>query len=94
VTFIVTGSGPAQVTYGPSGSDLSGSVPMDVTQPLRDPIFYAVNAQLQGSGTVTCVIKVDGRVISSASANGGYNLASCEIGQNPLTGQWQNDNNG
>jgi hypothetical protein len=48
--------------------------------------------QLQGSGSVQCEIKVDGKVISQASANGGFNIASCEIDQNPLTNQWENKN--
>ena len=93
VTYIVSGD-YAQVTYGPAGSDDQGSVPMNVTQPLGDPIYYAINAQLQGGGTVSCEIEVDGQVISQASASGGYNIASCEISQDPITGDWQNTNDG
>lgn len=93
VTYDVTGS-PADVTYGPAGSDLSGSVPMHVTKPLGSPAYYAVSAQLQGGGTVSCEIKVDGTVISSATASGGYNIASCEISQDPLSGNWQDTNAG
>ena len=84
----------AQVTYGPSGTDDSGNVPMSVTQPLGDPSYYAINAQLQGGGTVSCSIEVNGVAISTGSASGGYNIATCEIGQDPVTGACQNDNDG
>ena len=56
------------------------------------PIYYAISAQLQGGGDVSCKIEVDGHVISSGQATGGYNIAQCEIGQDPITGDWQNDN--
>jgi hypothetical protein len=93
VTYIVTGSA-ADVTYGPSGSNLTGSVPLNQTAdiPSDPPLYYAVQAQLQGGGTVTCEIEVDGTVISSSTATGGYNIAQCEIGQNAFTGNWENDN--
>jgi hypothetical protein len=91
VEFIVSGS-PADVTYGPSGSSLSGSVPLGVTAPIPSPApaYYAVTAQLQGSGAVSCEIKVDGEVISAATATGGYHIAICEISQGP-SGDWVND---
>jgi len=92
VTYVVTGTPGADVTYGPSGSDLNGSVPMSVSAPLRSPSYYAINAQLQGAGEVTCKLKVDGVTISRATAAGGYNIAGCEIGQNPTTGSWEDDN--
>jgi hypothetical protein len=91
VTYEVTGS-PADVTYGPAGTELSGTVPMSVSKPLGTPIYYAVSAQLQGSGTVSCKIKVDGKVISASTASGGYNIAQCEISQDPLSGAWQDTN--
>ena len=92
ITYVVTGTSGADVTYGPSGSNSSGSVPMSVTQPLGNPSYYAINAQLQGYGEVSCELEVDGVAISSASASGGYNIAGCEIGQDPTTGSWENDN--
>ncbi|MGH3273651.1 MAG: hypothetical protein ACRDNZ_04910, partial [Streptosporangiaceae bacterium] len=91
VTYVVRGSS-AQVTYGPAGSDLSGSVPMRQTAPLHDVSYYAISAQLQGGGEVSCQILVDGKVISQGTATGGYNIASCEISQDPLTDAWQSDN--
>jgi hypothetical protein len=91
VTYIVNGS-PADVTYGPAGTDLSGTVPLDVTAHLGSPSYYAINAQLQGGGQVSCVIKVNGKALSRATASGSYNIADCEISQNPLTGQWEDTN--
>lgn len=91
VTYVVTGSA-ANVTYGPAGTDLSGTVPMSVIKPLGTPIYYSISAQLQGSGTVSCTIKVDGKAISSSTASGGYNIATCEISPDPLSGQWSDTN--
>jgi hypothetical protein len=94
VTYVVRGTSGAQVTYGPSGSDFNGNVPMHVTRPLGNPQFYAINAQLQGGGTVTCVIKVDGVTLSRATATGGFNIADCEISQDPITNMWEDTNTG
>lgn len=92
VTVIVTGD-QADVTYGPAGTDLSGTVPLDETAviPSDPPAYYAVTAQLQGGGTVSCEIEVDGKVISQGTAAGGYEIASCEISRDFL-GQWEDDN--
>jgi hypothetical protein len=92
VEYVVTGTPGADVTYGPAGSDFNGSVPMDVKARLGSPQYYAINAQLQGGGSVQCAIKVNGKVISSANANGGFNIADCEIDQDPFTGKWENTN--
>ena len=91
VTYIVTGS-PANVTYGPAGSDFQGSVPMDISAHLGNPAYYAITAQLNGGGSVSCAIEVAGKVISRAAATGGYNIATCEIAQNPLYGGWESAN--
>jgi hypothetical protein len=91
VTCIATGS-PANVTYRPAGSDLHGYVPMDVSAPLGNPVYYAISAQLQGGGQVTCEILVGGHVISRSTATGSYNIATCEISQDPLYGGWVNTN--
>jgi hypothetical protein len=90
VTYVVTGS-YADVTYGPTGSEDKGTIPMAVTQPLGSPRDYAISAQLQGGGSVSCQIKVDGVTISSASASGGYTIADCQINRD-ATGSWINTN--
>jgi hypothetical protein len=92
VTYIVTGTARADVSYGPSGTVLSGSVPMHVTQPLGTPLYYAINAQLQSGGSLTCEIEVDGQALAHSVAAGGYNIAQCEISQDQLDGSWQSDN--
>jgi hypothetical protein len=95
VTYVVRGTpGAAQVTYGPAGLEFSGKVPMRVIRPLRDPRYYAIDAQLLGGGTVTCVIKIDGIPVSAATATGGDNIASCKIGHDPGTRLWKNENDG
>ena len=91
VTYVVSGS-DADVTYGPDGSDDQGAVPMSITQPLGSPEYYAINAQLNGGGSVSCKIEVDGVTIASASASGGYNIADCEIDPNSASGSWENTN--
>jgi uncharacterized protein DUF732 len=87
VTYVVTGSA-AHVTYGPSGSNFEGTGPLSVSQPLGQPQFYSINAQLTGGGTVTCLLKVDGVTIVSNSASGNGNIASCQMDQN-LNGSWE-----
>jgi len=93
VTYVVRGTAAADVTYGPAGSDFTGSVGMRVTRPLGNPSYYSINAQLQGYGSVSCKILVDGIAISSSTAQGGYNIASCQIGQD-ATNSWVDENAG
>lgn len=100
VEYIVTGNAPSgdidpTVTYGPDGSDTSGAVPMDVSRPIpsNPPDYYAITVQLSDAGgNVTCEIKVNGQVIDQESAQGAYQIANCEISQDPFSGQWQNTN--
>jgi hypothetical protein len=90
ITYVVTGTATgAQVTYGPEGTDLTGHVPMRITKHLGTAMYYAIQAQLQGGGHVTVKIEINGKVISSGTADGGYNIAMAEISQDPVTGQWE-----
>lgn len=91
ITYVVSGSA-ADVTYGPSGSNLSGRVPLHVTKKLGSPAYYAISAQLQGAGHVKCEIVVKGKAISKGEASGSYNIASCEIVQDPFSGGWTDAN--
>ncbi|HEX3957966.1 MAG TPA: hypothetical protein VHZ03_15215 [Trebonia sp.] len=95
VTYVVTGS-DSDVTYGPEGSSLGGSVPMRKTAaiPAKAPGYYSIDAQLGDGGTVTCEILVNGKVISKSTASGSYNIASCEITQGLFSSQWQDANSG
>lgn len=94
VTYVVTGTGGADVQYGSAGSNSQGHVPMSVTKTLGNPIYYSITAQLQGSGHVTCKLEVNGKAISTATASGGYNIASCEMSKDLFTGDWTDTNQG
>jgi hypothetical protein len=43
---------------------------------------------------VTVKILVNGTVVSRGTASGGYNVASAEITQDPLTGRWTDTDQG
>jgi len=92
VTFVVTGASDADITYGPAGSATQGHAPMRITQPLDNPQYYSISAQLQGSGSVTCTLEIDGKPVSTASASGGYNIADCEVSKDPFSGAWTDTN--
>lgn len=67
---------------------------MKVTDKLGNPIYYALTVQLQGGGSVSWEVEVDGKVISKATASGGYNIAQCEISPDPISGGWEDTNTG
>jgi hypothetical protein len=73
---------PMASTTGPTGT-----APLSVTQPLGQPQFYSINAQLTGGGSVTCQLKIDGVTIASDSVSGSGDIASCQINQD-LNGSW------
>jgi hypothetical protein len=91
VAYQVDG-GPANVSYGPAGSSLAGSAPMRQGGPLGTPAYYYIWAQLQGDGSVSCQISVDGAVVSRAVASAAYGVAHCEIVRSLATGQWTDAN--
>jgi len=82
------------VTYGPSGPGFNGNDLMHMTRPVGNPVFYAISAQLQRGGTVTCVIKAGGVPLPTSTATGGFNIADCETGQDPTTNLRGDDNTG
>jgi hypothetical protein len=88
-TLVVTGSSGAQVTYGPPGTDLTGSVPMRKTVALGSASTYEIKAHLNGSGTLKCEILVGDTVISQATASGAFGVAVCVIFRDPLSGHWR-----
>lgn len=93
ITYRVTGSA-ADVQYGPAGSNYQAKVPLNETGRIgaRPAAYYAITAQLNGGGKVTCEILIDGTVISKSTATGGYNIADCEVMQDPFSGGWQDAN--
>jgi hypothetical protein len=60
--------------------------------PAHPAAYYSIDAQLSGGGSVTCEILVSGKVISKSTATGSYNIASCEITQDPFSGNWSDTN--
>lgn len=89
LSYRVTGTPGAQVTYGPGGTYLTGRVPLDVTARLGNPLYYFITVQLAGRGSVQCEILIGTKVMDMSTATGRRNLASCEISRDPLTGKWQ-----
>jgi hypothetical protein len=86
-TLVVTGAPGAQVTYGPAGTDLPGSVPMRKTVALGSASTYELKV-LNGSGTLKCEILVGDKVVAQATGSGG--VAVCVIFRDPISGQWKN----
>ena len=89
LTYRVTGTPGARVTYGPAGIYLTGRAPLEVTARLGNPLYYFITAQLSGRGSVECEILIGTKVMDKSAAAGRGNLASCEISRDPLTGTWQ-----
>jgi hypothetical protein len=102
VTYTVTGNAPSgdldpSITYGPSGSNINGAVPLNVTQPIgaNPPAYYAISVQLSDAGgNVVCQILIDGKVIDQQTAQGADQIANCEVTQDPFSGNWQSANSG
>lgn len=92
ITYVVKGSSGADVTYGPSGSEVGHTGPMKKTAKLNPhAMYYSITSQLQGGGKTTCQILVNGKVVSTGTAQGDYRIASCEI-VSDFDGGWQNAN--
>ena len=104
VEFIVSGTAPdgIDITYGPSGSDFQGPSTLDGTATMSVPFdgsadYYALNAQLQGDGSITCKIVVTGPgdaplTVSSGAASGGFNICDAQAAPTDSTGlSWTNE---
>jgi hypothetical protein len=69
------------------------SVPFDGTAD-----YYAIDAQLQGGGSITCKIVVTGPgdaplTVSHGAASGDYNICSAQAAPEDSTGlTWTNEN--
>ena len=62
-----------------------------------DDSFYALNAQLQGAGSITCKIVVTGPgddplTVSHGAASGGYNICSAQATSDDGGFTWQDEN--
>ncbi len=89
VTYFVSGTSGAAVSYGPAGSDFSGQTPLRVTKRFGKSSYYGITAQLQAGGSVECEILFGTEVISKSVATGAYNVVSCQVTKNPRTSRWQ-----
>jgi hypothetical protein len=89
LTYRVTGTPGARVTYGPAGTYLTGRAPLQVIARLGNPLYYFITAELPGKGSVECEILIGTRVMAKSSATGRHNLASCQISRDPLNKKWQ-----
>lgn len=106
VTFVVSGSAPdgLDITYGPSGSNFAGPSALHGTARMSvkfepDASFYALNAQLQGAGSIRCKIVVSGPgdeplTVSHGAAAGGYNICSAQAASDDGGFTWQDENLG
>jgi hypothetical protein len=74
--------GPADITYGSDSDNRQGhwkNGGFTTTLPFKsDAMYYAVNAQLQGSGNIHCSVTVDGKT-KTGHASGGYNICSAQL---------------
>ncbi|MFE2969886.1 hypothetical protein ACFXKC_40715 [Streptomyces sp. NPDC059340] len=74
--------GPADITYGSDSDNRQGHWKNGgFTEKLpfkKDAMYYAVNAQLQGSGDIHCSVTVDGKT-KTGHASGGYNICSAQL---------------
>lgn len=95
VTYTITGSAPEgiDITWGTDSSNHAAhSLPFTETVPLDNSggvLYYDVTAQLQGSGDISCQISVNGKVLKTGSASGGYNICMTEVTKDPFTDTWQ-----
>jgi hypothetical protein len=105
VEFIVSGTATdgIDITYGPSGSNFDGPSTLDGTATMSVPFdgsaeYYAIDAQLQGDGSITCKIVVTGPddnplTVSRGAASGGYNICSAQAAPEDSSGlTWTNEN--
>jgi hypothetical protein len=94
VVFTLTGSAPSgvDISYGSDSDNRQGGSTSPWKASLRRDdsggvSWYDMTAQLQGGGDITCQILIDGAVIASGHASGGYNICSAQISQS-FTGKW------
>ena len=89
VTYVVSATAAATVSYGPTGSDFNGQAPVRVTKRVGSAVYYGITALLHAGGSVECEILLGGTVVSRSVATGSYNVVSCQARRNPGTDAWQ-----
>lgn len=82
IAYKISGSASsAMMTYTtPSGQEqTTKSIPWHKSFEAKDGELLSISAQNKGeSGTVTCQIAVDGRIVKKATSSGAYAIASCD----------------
>lgn len=87
ITVTSTGSSGGSVTYVrpdkdsfQMSQDTSASLPWSKTfRNVQDlPMGWNMNAQQNGDGTLTCIVKKDGKVIAQNSSQGSYSVVTCQ----------------
>jgi hypothetical protein len=89
LTYRVTGTPGAAVTYGPPGGPRTSRSPLHATTTLGRAPYYFITARPPARGSVMCEIIIGSTVISKSAASGRHGVASCQISRDPLSGQWQ-----
>jgi hypothetical protein len=83
--------GPLDITYGSDSDSRDGDFrngTFTKTLPLDDDaLYYAVTAQLQGSGDIQCSVTVDGHT-KKGHASGDFNICSAQLSSG-LFGGWE-----
>ncbi|HEV2640795.1 MAG TPA: hypothetical protein VGX23_37100 [Actinocrinis sp.] len=93
VTFTVTGSAPGGVliNYGTNSTGAqSTKLPFSASEPFDGSgniLYYDVYAQLHGSGSLSCSISVNGKVVKSGTATTESDICSAQIAPSAVTGQ-------
>lgn len=95
VFFVVSGSSSAvSITYGDPGSQHEVQqpvgTPLTFSVPFSDAAYFAVTAQLQGDGTITCKVISGGHVVSEGHASGGFSICSAQASPDP-GGGWTDE---
>lgn len=89
VRFLVEGDAPqgVDITYGSDSDNRQGNgMPFAATLPAHsDAMYYAVTAQLNGSGDITCTVQI-GDHVKTGHASGSYNICSAQLNAGPFGG--------
>ncbi|WP_375386910.1 hypothetical protein [uncultured Amnibacterium sp.] len=87
--FKVWGTGDPDVTYSTDSDNIEGKIGRRYVMKVSDDaLYYAVTAQLQGSGDIRCSVTING-VTKKGHASGGYNICSAQLSSSPFsTGGW------
>jgi hypothetical protein len=90
-TFSVTGTAPSgvHVAYGIGVLKYQGArrLPLHVIMKIaKNALFADVSAELQGSGNITCTIRI-GKASSTAHATGGFSICSAQLNRD-VSGGW------